>query len=326
MLAKGRAIAFPLDALSADDLASIHISELVHAPKAGSRGIGRTCLHLSRQKNPNYTAINAACDRAACDADNPPQPLPTLADFADIARAQRDAADGRSLESAYVDLTAAFQLIALDNASARLTATLLDIPRPGQSDLPVVMMWVVAEWGHTRTAHAFSILGNAIPFALQRDLVTPVTAIYVDDLPIVAPLGEAGDHLIRACEIAVTLLGPEALTLDDSSILSHFDRSEPFHFRTEDRDRVTGPKVAVRGPIHDAIGFMFDLERWRTYPRRKAVVKIYYLLWRAIPNSALQPDTAVSLPTRLLQTVASVLNFYSVSLPSGNACVRSLFS
>ena len=326
MLCKGRALAFPLNSLQPEELASLHFSELVHAPKAGSRGMGRTCLHLSRQRNSAYTAINASVDRAASAAARPPQPLPTLRDFADIVRSQRASAADVPLESAYVDLTTAFQLMPLDSASARLTATLIHIPRPGEPDLPVVIVWLVAEWGHTSTAHAFSILGAAIPYVLQRDLDLPVTAIYVDDLPIVAPRGQAREHLLRACEIAVTILGPDSLTLDEPAVLSHFDRNVPFTFRPADRHRVGGPKVGMRGTQHDAIGFLFDLDRWRAYPRRKAIVKMYHLLWRAISTAALVLDTPTVLSTRLLQTVASVLNFYSVVLPSGNACVRSLFA
>ena len=326
MIAKGRALAVPYDDLTAAEVATLHFSELVHAPKPYSKGVGRTCLHLSRQCNPAFLPVNQAVDKAACDAVNPALPLPTLADFAGIARAQRDAAPGGDIEAAFLDLTSAFQLVTLDSASARLTCTLLHVPRPGREDLRVVLIWLCAEWGQTRTSFAFNILGRAIPYVLNRALPLPVAAIYVDDMPFFAARGQVCAHLVRACEIAVTIFGPECLTFDDPSITSHFDPAHPFTFHLSDHHRVRGPKIAYRDRLHEAIGFTFDLARWRVFPRRLAIVKMFHLLWRALPHAALRPGAITRLPTRLVTTLASVLNFYSVALPSGNACVRALFA
>ena len=326
MIAKGRALAIPFDDLTVEEIATLHFSELVHAPKAYSKGVGRTCLHLSRQRNPSFMPINQAVDKAACDLVNPPLPLPTIADFAGIARAHRDAAPGGDIEAAILDLTSAFQLVTLDSFSARLTCTLLHVPRPGQPDLRVALIWLCAEWGQTRTSHAFNILGKAVPYVLNKGLPIPVADIYVDDMPFFAPRGSVLTHLIRACEIAITIFGPECLTFDDPSITSHFDPSQSFRFRPDDYARVRGPKIAYRDGLHEAIGFNFDLVHWRVFPRRLAIVKMFHLLWRAIPHAALLPGIETHIPTRLANTVASVLNFYSVALPSGNACVRSLFA
>ena len=95
-------------------------------------------------------------------------------------------------------------------------------------------------------------------------------------------------------------------------------------------DRAIDPndsKNKVWGPVWTALGFTFDMtNNWCVYPKRKALLKLYYRLVVEIPLDSLSESIKTVWETNRLISLSHLLQWYSIVIPSGKSFVQSLFN
>ena len=290
----GRTLIITMDAAK-DVLPSTHFSPMMLAVKPGEPN-GRLCNNLTHGRG---LSVNSNIDLAASDAVYPLGHLPNIGDLTEKACVQKDLAFPDPISGATVDVWSAYHQTVENAVHSRLTASQVQVEmKPGIWEWCVIFFCCMI-FGFTRAGHAYVLHSRAIDFlhnATHNDSVT-----YIDDGMMInreTPLVKGGvctaSRMQEYVYIVKLLFGPKG---------------------SQEKKQ-----ILWEGRVMVAIGWLIDLnyEVWRVSPKPVALVKIYAALFVRIPVGS----TKVSV--KILQSVVSLLRWYTVGLPLSSAFLSAL--
>ena len=307
--ADGDAIIVALEAVSAEELAASHVSNLVLA--ASSSREGRCCVNLGyqapgvrRDRASRAESFNGGYDTTASDVLYPPVTLPTIRDLCELACVKRELYEGREpLSSATMDVSKAYRQIQADHATSMLTAVIITV-----AGRRYIVYSCVAVFGHTRAGHAYNVIGSFINYKLNAGhrgrnpgvASASVAETYVDDTGMIDAASKIEAERTECRKIIRGIVGPDA---------------------------VKAEKDILWGQDFQMIGWAMNLryDVWRVAPKPRAIEKIYAALFYQLPENFCDEEVVVHVPRRRYLEVASLLSWYSVGFKLGNAFVHSLF-
>ena len=297
--AEGKAIILRWDALTPSEQALFHLNKLQLAAKTG-KPEGRCCLNASsviRYNGESIMSLNEGMDLIESDKYYPPTVLPTLADICRLAEGAKSSAKATddTVVGATVDVAGAYNQFTLSYEAALLRAVMLYL---GDEKVPYVCIILVNNFGDARAGHVYNVAGSYIDFYHNRNQDQSKT--YIDDGVLI--------NISRLIE------------------LSRADYRIPVRLLFSEAGIATQKDIFM-GQDLVAMGWHFNLryDVWRVAPKKRAIEKMYGLLFIALPINCTDINVMVSITRRQLHTLASILSWYSAVLKVGRPFVHALF-
>ena len=297
--AEGKAIILRWDALTSSEQALFHLNKLQLAAKTG-KPEGRCCLNASsviRYNGESIMSLNEGMDLIESDKYYPPTVLPTLADICQLAEGAKSSAEATddTVVGATVDVAGAYNQFTLSYEAALLRVVMLYL---GDEKIPYVCIILVNNFGDARAGHVYNVAGSYIDYYHNRKQDQSKT--YIDD-GVLINTSQRIEYSRADYRIPVRLLFSEA--------------------------GIAPQKDIFMGQDLVAMGWHFNLRQdvWRVAPKKRAIEKMYGLLFIALPINCTDTNTMVSITRRQLHTLASILSWYSAVLKVGRPFVHALF-
>ena len=296
---EGKAVILKWDSLSAAEQALFNLNKLQLAAKAG-KPEGRCCLNASsvvRYKGEVIMSLNDGMDLDASDKYYVPTVLPTLADICQLAEFAKSSAGAYdTVVGATVDVAGAYNQFTLSYEATLHRAVMLYL---GDKEVPYVCIILVNNFGDARAGHVYNVAGSFIDHYHNREQAQSKT--YIDD-GILINTSQRIEYSRADYRIPVHLLFSETGIAPAKDVLM-------------DQDLV-------------AIGWHFNLryDVWRVAPKKRAIEKMYGLLFISLPSNVTDTDVMIAVTKRQLHTLASILSWYSAVLKVGRPFVHALFA
>ena len=301
--AEGKALILRWDVLTLSEQMLFNLNKLQLAAKTG-KPEGRCCLNASsviRYKGNTIMSLNDGMDLDASDKVYPPTVLPTLADICQLAEGAKISAGVTNdiVVGATVDVAGAYNQFTLSYEASLLRAVMLYL---GESDkvVPHVCIILVNNFGDARAGHVYNVAGSFIDYYHNKGQTQLESKTYIDDGVLVntAQRIEASRTKYR---IPIHLLFSEVGIAPLKDVFM-------------EQDLV-------------ALGWHFNLrhEVWRVAPKKRAVEKMYGLLFISLPSNVTDTNVSVAITRRQLHTLASILSWYSAVLKVGRPFVHAMF-
>ena len=295
----GKAVFVEWDALSPEEKASFNLNKLQLAPKTG-KPQGRCCLNASstiRHKGQIFESLNDGLDLDQSDAFYPPTVLPNLTDICDLAQAVQAETSTTDdiVVGATIDVAGAYNQFTLSYEAALLRGVMVYI---GKAETPYVCIILVNNFGESRAGHVYNVAGAFIDHHHNSERLRSKT--YIDD-------GILLDKSKRMEPSRADYRVPISIVFGGGGL-------------APEKDLFMGQDLV-------AIGWHLNLRSdvWRVAPKKRAIEKMYGLLFILLPENATDPNVVVKVTRRLLNKIASTLSWYSPVWKVGTAFVHSLF-
>ena len=296
MMAAGEILAVRLDQVPREDLASIHVSRLLRAPKPGEPD-GRICLHASSTEGGGSWSLNGGYDLASSDQVYPQPYLPDVHAVCEMICQRQELFPDQQLHGATADVKSAYCQIPLSVDASHLRATIITV---GPEKIRVLILYLVSIFGDTRAGHTYCVVGQAISDLHNLGLQTPRSLTYIDDGILVDPQPQLASSLGAYVDL-----------------ITHF-------FGTEG---ISKKKIVTFSASLTAIGWTFNLHKdiWRVRPKDRGLAKLYLALFYSFPPECTSSNDRRFFQRRTILQLAGILNWYSVAIPTGPAFVLSIY-
>jgi hypothetical protein len=298
----GRAIIIPWDDLSPADKASVHVSKVTWAPKAG-RHIGRICMNLSSGSR-RHPSLNRSIDMKKSRSRYPKPPPSDIRDVADAILMKKALHPLCELSLAQCDVSGAYTTMSMDAASCKLQTVFLEVELAPKEPVTQCLIFVLTNiFGNKIAGDAYGVAATVCKdlYDNQREVGPFGSVMYVDDHTLVEPTTEIHRCLDVAASLPIAILGERAI------------------------DRSSG-KVLVMGTRGDVIGFTCDLTQGTIGPKRKSLVKMFYLLFVVLPADVCSEERHILVPTERLHSLTGLLQFFSTGVAASSGFLRALHS
>jgi hypothetical protein len=299
----GRVLVLPWDDVTEEEKKLFHVSKVTLAPKPGAF-LGRTCANFSSRTR-RVPSLNESIDIDRSQRRYPKVRLPTIRTVADMFVAKREATlTGEALHIALCDVSSAYKTLSMDAESACLQSIflLIDADLPGDPPVLCVAIFLTNIWGNKIAGDAYGV-----PSVMFKEIYDGLigwgplgSSMYVDDHALCEVASLIDERLKLAASLPVSILGPRSIDL-------------------------AGGKIYVAGASGDIIGFTCNLETFTISPKRKALIKLYYLLFWVLPSNVCDLGATVYVPTKRLLSLAGVLMFYSAGIPASSGFMSPIY-
>jgi hypothetical protein len=309
--AEGDAIIVESSAITPEEKAECHYSSVVLAASSNPNREGRCCINLGysaqgprNDRHKRLMSFNEGYDCDESDAWYPPTKLPDIRDICELACVKRARFEGvEPLSSATMDVYKAYRQVVADLETSKLTSIIIEVN--GKS---YMVYTHVGFFGHTRTGHAYNVLGGFIDYKHNLEYTLK--------------------HKDRPGEKASVTYIDDTIVIDSESSMQE-DRGSLKRIikGLHGKEAVKPAKDILHGLDLQAIGWQFNLryDIWRVSPKPRAIGKIYAAVFHLLPKNFCDENTEVKVTRRLLLSIASLLSWYSVGLKLGNSFVHSLY-
>lgn len=296
MMTAGEILAVRLDLVPAQDLATLHASRLLRAPKPGEPD-GRICLHASSTEGAGSWSLNGGYDLDSSDRTYPQPYLPDVQAVCELICRRQELFPGQQLHGATADVKSAYCQIPLSAAAAKLRATIITV---GPENTRVLILYLVSIFGDTRAGHTYCVAGQAISDLHNLKLPTPRSLTYIDDGILVDPQPQLDSSLGEYVNLIRQFFGPDGVSMK---------------------------KIATFDSSLTAIGWSFDLRQdiWRVRPKDRGLAKLHLALFYTFPPACTSSNDHRLFPRRTVLQLAGLLSWYSVVIPTGPAFVLSIY-
>jgi hypothetical protein len=298
----GRVIIIPWNDLSPTDKASVHVSKVTWAPKAG-RHIGRICINLTSGSR-RYPSLNHSIDMTRSRSRYPKPPPSDIRDVADAILMKKALHPLSELSLAQCDVSGAYTTMSMDAVSCKLQTVFLEVElAPGEPITRCLVFVLTNIFGNKIAGDAYGVAASVCKdlYDNQRGVGSFGSVMYVDDHTLVEPTTEIHRCLDVAASLPIAILGERAI------------------------DRSSG-KVLVMGTRGDVIGFTCDLTQGTIGPKRKSLVKMFYLLFVVLPDNVCSEELHILVPTERLHSLTGLLQFFSTGVAASSGFLRALHS
>lgn len=296
---EGRALLIKWDTLTAHEQSLFNLNRLQLAAKTG-KPEGRCCLNASstiKYQGEPIMSLNDGMDREASDKYYVPTVLPTLAGICQMAQGALSKSQEMddTVVGATIDVAGAYNQFTLSFEASLHRAVMIYL---GDQKIPYVCVILVNNFGDARAGHVYNIAGTFIDW--HHNQLRDRSKTYIDD----------------------------GVMIDIRKLIeaSRADYRVPIHILFG-ISGIAEPKDVFMEQDLVALGWHFNLRDgvWRVSPKKRAIEKMYAMLFILLPGNCTDHDVMISVTRRQLHSLASILSWYSAVLKVGRPFVHAVF-
>jgi len=253
---------------------------------------GRVCYNASK-KTKSAPSLNEATCINDHDGYYPEMPLPSMHEVAEMSCQVKEANPGQRLAGAAIDVQSAYQQCVSSTEASKHTTTLAKYYDSSLRKWVVLLIvYLVVTFGYTRAGHTYATFGRCIDYHHNLQQPRRRSYTYVDDGILVDTVDNIDRSMDDYIKEITDLFGSTGVTED---------------------------KTKKWEGMLEAVGWVYDFDKWVVYPKQKGLQKMMAYLFKLVP-----PGTRFT-TVGDLQKVTGVLCWYATAIPAGRSFLSSLY-